>query len=271
LLEIRRAILVLAILLIPAAAWPQTQLTDDSNPVENVIQQPSTSQSNPAPASLPDKPTVAQPGQAPDAQNKKDDSQGKQTKRMFWIVPNFGAVRANTQAPPLSVRGKFLLASRDSFLDYSGFTWVAVLAGQGLLLNSDPEFGRGGAAYGRYYWHNFVDSVSGTYFTEAIVPVMTHQDPRYYTMGEGGFFRRMGYAIGATFVTRTDSGGSAFNWSEVGGNLLEAGLSNAYYPSQERSLSQTAQNWGVQMESAVLNHVFQEFWPDIRRKVFRRK
>ena len=268
-LEIRRAILVLAILLIPAAGRSQTQLTDDSNPVEDV-QQPSTSQSNPAPGSLPDKPTVAQPDHAPNAQNKKD-SQGQQTKRMFWIVPNFGAVSANTQLPPLSARGKFLLASRDSFLDYSAFTWTAVLAGQGMLLNSDPELGLGIKGYGRYYWRTFVDGVSGTYFTEAIVPVITHQDPRYYTMGEGGFFRRMGYAIDRTFVTKTDSGGSAFNWSEVAGNLLEAGLSNAYYPPQERGLSQTARNWGTQMESAVLNHIVQEFWPDIRRKVFRRK
>jgi hypothetical protein len=57
----------------------------------------------------------------------------------------------------------------------------------------------------------------------------------------------------------------------VAGNALEAGLSNAYYPPQERGLSQTARNFGTQMESAVLNHVFQEFWPDIRKKVFRGK
>ena len=106
---------------------------------------------------------------------------------------------------------------------------------------------------------------------ESIVPAITHEDPRYYTMGQGGFYRRSGYAISRAFVTKTDSGGTSFNWSEVGGNALEAGLSTAYYPPQERGLSQTALNFATQMESAVLNHVFQEFWPDIRRKVFRRK
>ena len=40
---------------------------------------------------------------------------------------------------------------------------------------------------------------------------------------------------------------------------------------EERGASQTALNWGTQMESAVLNHVFQEFWPDIRKNVFRQK
>jgi hypothetical protein len=237
----------------------------------SVSAEPSTSQSNPAPASLPDKATVAMPGQAPDAQNKKDDSQGQQSKRMFWVVPNFGAVNANTQLPPLSTREKFVLAAHDSVVDYSSFTWAGILAGQAMLLNSDPELGRGIAGYGRYYWRTFTDGVSGTFFTEAIVPAITHEDPRYYTMGKGGFFRRTGYAISRAFVTKTDSGGTSFNFSEVVGNALEAGLSTAYYPPQERGLSQTALNFGTQMESAVLNHVFQEFWPDIRKKILRQK
>jgi hypothetical protein len=268
LLEIRRAVLVLVILS-PAIGWSQTQLADNSNLLDDG-QQPSTSQGNQTPAPLPGKP-VAVPDQAADSQNKKDDSEGKQTKRMLWVVPNFGAVDANKQLPPLSTREKFSLAAHDSVVDYSSYTWAGILAGQAMLLNSDPELGRGIAGYGRYYWRSFVDDISGTFFTEAIVPTITHEDPRYYTMENGGFFRRTGYAISRAFVTKTDSGGTSFNWSEVAGNGLEAALSNVYYPPQERGVSQTARNWGTQMESAVLNHIFQEFWPDIRRKVFRRK
>jgi hypothetical protein len=103
------------------------------------------------------------------------------------------------------------------------------------------------------------------------VPAITHEDPRYYTLGHGGIFRRTKYALSRTFITKTDSGGDSFNWSEVGGNGLEAGLSNAYYPPEEQSLSQTLRNWGTQMESAALNNVAKEFWPDIRRKLFRQK
>ncbi len=271
-LEMRRAILILVILLTPAIGWSQAQPTDNPNPPGDV-QQPATPQSNPAaaPAPSPDKATVAMPGQPADAENKGDDSQGGQSKRMFWVVPNFGAVNANTVLPPLSTREKFVLAARDSVVDYSSFTWAGILAGQAMLLNSDPELGRGIAGYGRYYWRTFTDGVSGTFFTEAIVPTITHEDPRYYTLGKGGFFRRTGYAISRAFVAKTDSGRTRFNWSEVAGNALEAGLSNAYYPPQERGLKQTAGNWGTQMESAVLNHIFQEFWPDIRKTIFRRK
>jgi len=82
-------------------------------------------------------------------------------------------------------------------------------------------------------------------------------------------FRRFGYALSRTVVTKTDSGGLSFNWSEVGGNALEAALSNAYYPPEERGWRQTARDWGQQMESAVLNNIVKEFWPDIRHFIFR--
>ena len=267
--EIIGAVLALVILFSPTITWSQTQVTDQSNPLEYALQSP-TAQSNPAPAPPTDSGAVS-PDQTSALQNKEEDSHGQQTKRIFGLVPNFAAVNANTQLPPLSTREKFALAARDSVVDYSSFTWAGILAAQAMALNSDPELGHGIAGYGRYYWRTFTDGVSGTFFTEAIVPAITHEDPRYYTMGEGGFFRRTGYAISRAFVTKTDSGGTTFNWSEVAGNGLEAALSNAYYPPQERGLTQTAGNWVTQMESAVLNHVFQEFWPDIRRKVLRRK
>ncbi|HEV7220360.1 MAG: hypothetical protein ACHP8A_05885 [Terriglobales bacterium] len=270
--RIKVVVFVFFILFLPAITWSQAQDRDQTDSVEYTQHSTPTSQSKSPPASPSDTNTVSLTDSSQGAQNKIDDSRAKQTKRMFWVVPNFGAVNANTQLPPLSTREKFSLAAHDSLLDYSSFTWTGILAGQAMLLNSDPEFGSGIAGYGRYYWRTFADGVSGTFFTEAIVPAMTHEDPRYYTLGEGkGFFHRTGYAISRSFVTKTDSGGTSFNWSEVGGNGLEAALANAYYPHQERGLSQTAVNWGTQMESAVLNHVFQEFWPDIRRRLFRRK
>ena len=268
--QITEVVFVLLILLVPTVTWSQAQNTDQTDPLEYAQQSP-TSQDQPAHAAPLDTGAVSLPGPVPASQDKKDNSQGKQTKRMFGVVPNFAAVSANTQLPPLSTREKFSLAASDSVTDYSSFTWAGILAAQAMVLNSSPELGSGIAGYGRYYWRTFTDGVSGTFFTEAIVPALTHEDPRYYTLAKGGFFHRTGYAISQAFVTKTDSGGTSFNYSEVVGNGLEAGLSNAYYPPEERGLSQTAVNFGTQMESAVLNHIFQEFWPDIRRKLLRQK
>ncbi len=207
---------------------------------------------------------------APCTPQSEDESKGKQTSRILWILPNFGAVSSNTKLPSLSAKGKFWLATEDSF-DYSAFVWTGIIAGQEFGLKDYPEFGQGMAGYGRYYWHNFVDGVSGTYFTEAIVPWVSREDPRYYTLERGNVPLRIFYALSRVVLTKTDSGGTSFNWSEIGGNALEAGLSNAYYPAQERGARQTAINWGAQIESAALNNLAKEFWPDIRRLIFRQK
>ncbi len=270
--------MVLFLLLSPALVWPQTAVPDkQSAPAHK--QQTQQSENIGAAASQSDggmqsQDQTAVPAPASpvptQADQKTGHSEGEQTKRMFGVIPNFAAVSANTQLPPLSVRGKFVLATQDS-VDYSSFIWAGLLAGQSMALNSYPELHNGAAGYGRYFWRAFADQASGAFFTEALVPAMTHEDPRYYTLGHGGFFRRTGYALSRVVFTKTDSGGTSFNFSEVVGNGLEAGLSNVYYPPQERGLRKTAENWGTGLESAALNNVIKEFWPDIRQKMLRQK
>jgi len=243
----------LGVFLFPATLCSQTTSSPD--------------QTAPSIEELPAEPTPQSESQT---EKKRDTEPEKQTKRMFWVVPNFAAVSANTQLPPLTPHQKFTLAFHDSF-DYSSFVWTGIISAQTYALNSDPELGTGFKGYARYYWRAFVDGVSGTYFTEAIVPVITREDPRYYTLGHGGFFRRTAYALSRTVLTKTDSGGTGFNWSEVGGNVCEAALSNLYYPPQERGGAQTLRDWGGQMESAALNNVAKEFWPNIRHALLRLK
>ena len=269
---------VIAVFLLSAAglsAQAAAQDLPNTKPDDGACQQVGSTSASPSQAESQSGKKSAEKKPAGASENtctskSKDESEGKQTSRILGVVPNFAAVSANTQLPPLSAKGKFWLATEDSF-DYSSFVWNGILAGQEFGLNNDPEFGQGMAGYGRYYWHTFVDGVSGTFFTEAIVPWVTREDPRYYTMGHGGFFRRTGYALSRVVLTKTDSEGRSFNWSEIVGNAFEAGLSNAYYPREERGVRQTAINWGAQIESAALNNIAKEFWPDFRRVILRRK
>lgn len=270
----RSAAVVLFLLLSPALVWSQSAVPEKQDDPAHTQQtqqsgsiQASASQSN---ADTRSPIQTAAPTQAPASDTKTGHSDGEQTKRIFGVVPNFAAVSANTKLPPLSARGKFLIAMHDS-VDYSSFVWAGLLAGQKMALNSYPELHGGAAGYGRYYWRSFADQASGAFFTEALVPAITREDPRYYTLGHGGFFHRTGYALSRVALTKTDSGGTSFNFSEVVGNGLEAALSNVYYPPQERGLRKTADNWGTGLESAALNNVIKEFWPDIRRNVFRQK
>jgi hypothetical protein len=268
----RVAAVTLFLLLSPTLIKPQTAAPEKKAgpPVEQKTEQSgSTGESTKPPdAAAQPEPQAAVASQAlvtTPASQRSDSSGGQQTKRMFGVIPNFAAVSADTELPPLTAGGKFKLATQDS-VDYSSFIWAGMQAGQSMALKSYPELGHGMAGYSRYYWRAFADQASGSYFTEAIVPALTHEDPRYYTLGHGGFFHRAAYALSRVVVSKTDSGGSSFNYSEIVGNGMEAGLANAYYPPQERGLSSTAVNWAAQLEAAALNNLIREFWPDIRRK-----
>lgn len=203
--------------------------------------------------------------QAP--QPQADDHTDKQTTRILGILPNFRSVSANVKLPPESVKEKFVTASEDSF-DYSSIFIPLAIAGWSLHENSDPEFGSGGVAYGRYLWHAVVDQTSENFFVEAIVPSITHQDNRYYTLGHGGFLKRSSYALSRAVITRSDSGKEVFNISEVVGAGASAGLSNLYYPSAERSFSNTGSQWGLDIGIDAASFVVKEFWPDINHYLF---
>jgi len=193
-----------------------------------------------------------------------------QTKRILGIIPNFRAVSANTKLPPQSNKEKFLTATWDSF-DYSALFIPAVLAGYSQATNAVPQFHQGAAGYARYYWHSYVDQAIENYMVEAIGPIITHQDNRYYTLGHGGFLKRTGYALSRAVITRNDAGNNTFNSSEVIGAGAAAGISNLYYPSPQRTLSNTLTKWGTNVGIDAGTFVFKEFWPDINKAIFHTK
>jgi hypothetical protein len=192
-----------------------------------------------------------------------------QTKRILGIFPNFRAVSAETHLPPQSVPEKFVTASQDSF-DYSAIFLPAALAGESELTNATPEFHSGWAGYGRYFWHTWVDQTSENYLVEFIVPTLTREDARYYTMGPGGGrkLKRIGYALSRAVVTRNDAGRDTFNVSEVVGAGAAAGISNFYYPRPERTFANTADKWSVNVGVDAASFIIREFWPDINHYLF---
>jgi hypothetical protein len=238
---------------------------DDVSPAGQDPQQESrTSDGKP---SVPDAPTSKT---KPSDANNPNNQLGIQPKRILWIIPNYRAVSANTHLPAQSFKEKFWLATEDTF-DYSDFIFVGGLAGISMAQKSQPSFGQGGAGYGRYYWHIAVDGGIENYMTEAIVPALTKEDPRYYTLGKGGFIKRTGYAVSRLFITRTDAGRNTVNISEIVGAGAAAGIGNTYYPAQSNPWVKTYQRWGTQVGLDGVFNVLKEFWPDINHAVFRGK
>jgi hypothetical protein len=242
---------------IPAA--PAFSL-DSPYPTPEQAQSQSTSQS----------PSQSQSKSTDPAYGVPDDyKQGQQTKRILFIVPNFRSVSVDAKLPPLTPKQKFGLAVSDSF-DYSSFIYVGMLAGVDFAENETPEFHQGAAGYARYYWHDFADNTIGNFFTEAIVPSITHEDPRYYTLGRGGLFKRTYYAVSRLVITRRDGDPNreTFNLSEIIGNGAGAGISNLYYPSQERTWTKTGQKWLLEIGLDGASNILKEFWPDVAHGLF---
>ena len=141
-------------------------------------------------------------------------------------------------------------------------------ADHSMATHATPEFHQGAAGYARYFWHAAVDQTSENYMVEFVVPVITHEVTRCYTLGSGGLLRRTGYALSRAVVAKSDAGNEVFNASDVIAAGAASGLSSLNYPSRERSLANTGTEWGLDIGIDPTSFVAKEFWPDINRRIF---
>ena len=201
---------------------------------------------------------------------KKQEQTGTSNDRLFYTLPNFLTVETK-DVPPLSAGQKFWVVTRGSF-DPILIPWYGFLAGISQAENSEPGYGQGASGYGKRYAAYFADGTIENYLTGAVLPTVLRQDPRFYQLGTGGFLHRTGYAISRIFVTRTDARGEQFNYSEIVGSAMSAGISTyTYHPKGDRTLSNTASVWGTQVGYDAITLAVKEFWPDIRRKLGKKK
>jgi hypothetical protein len=225
------------------------------------------------PTPQPSQPASAGNDQSKDAQNGKtpDKSSGTSNDRLFFALPNFLTLENGGNVPPLTTGQKFKVVVRGSF-DYIQIPWYATLAGISQAENSEPGYGQGAEGYGKRLGAAFADGTIENFMTSAILPSLLHQDPRFFQESQGTFWHRSGYAVSRIFVTRTDSGHQQFNFSEIFGSAASAAISTySYHPSADRTLSNTASVWGTQVGYDTITYVVKEFWPDIRRKLSKKK
>lgn len=243
-------------------------------PVGSVAQQ-----QNPE-ANPPTNPSQANPSQAGD-KKQEEQKKGEQKQepvqpsatsndRLFYTLPDFLTV-PNAQLPPLTTGEKFRVVTRGAF-DGAELAWYAALSGVSQAENSEAGYGQGAQGYAKRYAATFADGTIENYITGAVLPALLKQDPRFFQSGKGSFWRRTGYAISRIFVTRTDAGQERFNFSEVFGSALSAGISTySYHPHGDKTLANTASVWGTQVGYDTLSIVVKEFWPDIKRKIHKRQ
>ncbi|HVN85540.1 MAG TPA: hypothetical protein VMW17_11910 [Candidatus Binatia bacterium] len=201
---------------------------------------------------------------APAWSEERTGVMGTNEDRLFWLIPNYKTVDEQRSQPVITSRDKFSIAINDSFDPYA-FPTAAFFAGISQLQNNYPSWGHGADGFGRRFLAAFADQTVSNVMSEAVFPIVLHQDPRFLRLGRGSVFDRVAYAATRICVTRGDDGSAEFNVSEFGGNAVMAVASNLYAPPEDRGVSDTAIKWGIQLGVDMMGSIFREFWPDIKR------
>ncbi len=128
----------------------------------------------------------------------------------------------------------------------------------------------GPAGYFERVGAGYLDAFDGNLIGNAILPSILHQDPRFFRMGHGSKTRRFFYAAATSFICKGDKSRKwQPNYSNVIGNVIAGEISNLYYPSGDLTdIDTTISTAMIQTVEGSLGSVFQEFWPDISRKLF---
>lgn len=255
----RIRMLVLALLLTAGPAVAAQELDLEPPPLQNqdpysYLQIPVTPTTPPQHASEPLIP-----------RQKNPLEQGTSNDRILWTMPNFLTVENAEGIPPLSPGQKFKVTARGLF-DPFEFVLTGFVASLGQAADSNPSYGQGLQGYGKRYGTSYADNLTENFMAYAVLPTVLHQDPRYYQLGHGGFFRRSWHAVGRVLLTRSDSGKAQFNVSEMGGAAAAAAISTySYHVQSERGFGNVASVWGTQMSWDVVTYMIKEFWPDLRK------
>lgn len=186
-------------------------------------------------------------------------------KRLFGVIPNYRADEIQAVYTPLATAQKFKIARSDSF-DWPNYFLLAGYAVQGQIAAKGFSHNDGIAGFGEYYARALGDQIIGSYVTEAILPSLLHEDPRYFRLGTGTFWHRLSYAGSRLFLTKRDSGKTGFNVSEVAGNAGVEALATIYYP-ENRSAGESLERYGMLLGNDMISNVLTEFWPDIKRRL----
>src|SRR5580700_10130275 len=149
---------------------------------------------DPPPEGKPD--GIVEPLASP-AGNSHDDT------HILGVVPNYATVNDPTLYKPIRASEKFKLAAEDSF---DPFSWVIVgfYAGVAQWGNNYRQYGQGTEGYAKRYGAAFADGTISNYMTEAIMPCLLREDPRYFRMAVGSAWKRTGYALTRVLVTRSN-------------------------------------------------------------------
>ena len=159
----------------------------------------------------------------------------------------------------MTPKQKYKLAVR-SIVDPATFIIVGGFAGLEQATNEFSGYRQGAAGYGKRYGAGLADTDIGAMLGGAVLPVLFHQDPRYFYKGTGTKWHRTLYALSTAVIARGDNGKWQPAYAGVLGDFASGAISNLYYPASNRNGAElTIENGFLAVAGTGVGNLLQEF------------
>jgi len=226
-----------------------------------------------APAAAPDDtddqaPATGQASSPSTAQPSASEDQQQPPK----VNPLTGmAVASQTAYTPLTTAERWRLYVRMTYASAGPYLSPLVNAVFLDQANGTPrQWGGGFPGFGRRLASRAGNAVLQGSF-QAPLAALLHEDVRYIPTTNHSVGRRALHAVLYSFLTYNDQGHPTLNVANLTAFYASTAVTTAWLPSIGNAAKYTFSNGSEQIALSFPLNVVQEFWPEIRRHIFRRQ
>ncbi len=167
---------------------------------------------------------------------------------------------------PLTPFGKARLAFDDV---KSPFNLLTIVGTSAYTIGRDAHtgYGPGMKGFGYNLGVSLSQDATGEFFGTFLVPVIFHQDPRYFRWPHATFHRRLLHVIEHEVIARGDNGHRMLNYSNLLTSPVTAQIANLYVPGIGTNVPDTTKRIVISFASEPIGNLVAEFLPDVASRI----
>jgi len=140
-------------------------------------------------------------------------------------------------------------------------------AGLGTAYNQPHEYGTHWDGFGKRYGMAVASSATSNVM-EAGLGSIWGEDPRYHRADGGSFGGRLGHVVKMTFLAQNRDGEIVPAYARYAGIVGSNFLSNTFRPDSEANTPHAVTRIGLGFVGRMTSNLVEEFWPDLRDRLF---
>ena len=172
----------------------------------------------------------------------------------------------NNIVVPMTWQQKGFLALHD-LADPANFGTILGISAITVGADSHSAYGPGLKGFGKTVGVSLLQDATGQFFGAFAVPVIAHQDPRYFRMPHAPLGKRIVYSLSRTVVSRSDYGTSMPNYAVLANYPIGAELANLYVPGIHPDAPSTVARIFTGYAFDPVNNLLNEFLPDVASRI----